>query len=367
MKIAILHSGFMPSPPLRGGAVEKMWHRLALEFARRGHEVTQISRACDGLPVTETIAGVRHRRADGFDRPKSMWRAIWRDARWNLRSRGLLPLADVVVTNSFLAPLLLPRGCGSIYVDVQRMPKGQMKLYQRAARLRANSTAVVEAIVAEAPGMRDRVRMIPNPLPFVPERLVNWECKTRTVLFVGRLNPEKGIELLLEAWQLARQHGRLRGWKLELVGPADVEGGGGGEGWVRELQARFAAPDVAWHPPVYDTAALGKIYERAAVFVYPSLAERGETFGLAVLEAMAWGAVPVVSGLACFRDFLQPGSNGWSFDHRGAGGAKALMVALDEAAGADLRTMGARAVAVRDSHSSVSIAERFLADFAKIA
>ena len=40
-------------------------------------------------------------------------------------------------------------------------------------------------------------------------------------------------------------------------------------------------------------------------FIYPSKAERGETFGLSVLEAMSCGTVPIVSSLACFKDFLE--------------------------------------------------------------
>ena len=366
MKIAILHSGFLPIPPLRGGAVEKMWHHLAIEFAARGHEVTQVSRLCDGLPVAETRDGVAHRRAPGFDRPKSTLQTMWRDWRWIWRARKLVPAADVIVTNSFFAPVLLPSGRGAIYVDVQRMPKGQIGFYRRATRLRANSSAVARAILAEAPAMAERLRVIPNPLPFVPDRPVNWAAKTRTVLFVGRMHPEKGIELLLEAWTLGRTAGRFADWKLELVGPAAVDGGGGGEAWVRELQGRFAAPDVVWYPPIYDTAELGRVYERAAVFVYPSLAEKGETFGLAALEAMAWGAVPVVSDLACFRDFIVTGQNGWSFDHRGANAAQALGAAIERAMTVEPRVVGERAAHVRESHSSASIAEQFLTDFAQL-
>jgi glycosyltransferase involved in cell wall biosynthesis len=46
------------------------------------------------------------------------------------------------------------------------------------------------------------------------------------------------------------------------------------------------------------------------MFVYPCLAEQGETFGLAPLEAVACGAVPIVSDLSCFGDFITPGVNG---------------------------------------------------------
>ena len=57
-------------------------------------------------------------------------------------------------------------------------------------------------------------------------------------------------------------------------------------------------------------------FENSKLFVYPSLAEKGETFGLAVLEAMSCGSVPVVPSLECFQDLVVPQENGYVFDHR---------------------------------------------------
>jgi len=366
MRITILQGAFLPVPPLRGGAVEKMWFRLGPEFAARGHAVTHVSRLCDGLPAMEVISGVRHLRVRGYERPKGTAASLLRDFLYTLRAARRTPPADVIVTNTFWAPLLLRAASGAIYVDVQRMPKGQMRFYGRAARLRANSSAVEAAINRELPSAAPRVRTIPNPLPFVPDRPVNWEAKTRTVLYAGRIHPEKGIELLLEAWTRGRKAGRLEGWRLELVGPTKVSEGGGGDGWAGALRERFAAPDVVWTPPLYGEAALNRAYEAARAFVYPSLAERGETFGLAVLEAMAWGAVPVVSDLACFRDLVAPGRNGFVFDHRAADAAGALLDAIESASGDAARPLAEEAVLVRETHSSAAIAGRFLADFARV-
>jgi glycosyltransferase involved in cell wall biosynthesis len=68
--------------------------------------------------------------------------------------------------------------------------------------------------------------------------------------------------------------------------------------------------------PIFERAHLVQIYQRASLFVYPSLAEFGETFGLAPLEAMANGCPPLVSNLACFRDYLKEEINGFVFDQR---------------------------------------------------
>lgn len=367
MKITILQGAFLPVPALRGGAVEKMWFALGPEFAARGHEVMHVSRRCDDLPENETISGVKHVRVRGYDRPEKLAHGLLLDLFYTWRASRSMPAADVVVTNTFWAPIVLPRRCGAIYVDVQRMPKGQMRRYGRAARLRANSSAVVEAILAEAPEAKPRVKMIPNPLPFTNERPVEWERKTKTILYAGRLHPEKGIELLLEAWRNVRASRKLDGWTLELIGAVKSAEGGGGEAWASDLQKKFSAADVAWRSPIYDAAELYRAYERSTVFVYPSLAEKGETFGVAPLEAMAWGAVPVVSDLACFRDFIEPGSNGFSFNHRGEGAAHALARALEQAANGDVRAVAERATRVRETHSNAKIAAEFLADFSTLA
>lgn len=366
MKITILQGPFLPVPPLRGGAVEKMWFELGAEFAARGHAVTQVSRLCDGLPAEERLRDVRHLRVPSGDRPPRMGATLVRDFLYARRAARQAPDADITVTNSFWAPMLLGRRHGGIYIDVQRMPQGQLRLYRRAARLRANSSAVAAAILAEAPLRAEIVRVIPNPLPFVPERGVDWSAKTKTILYAGRLHPEKGIELLLEAWMARRKSGRLDGWRLELIGPVNVSGGGGGETWVKALQTRFPSPEVSWLPPIYDVAQLNAHYERATVFAYPSLAVKGETFGLSVLEAMAWGAVPVVSGLACFRDFVVEPRNGFFFDHTSGLAAGALGNAIERATLPEARAVAERATAVRETHSCSSIATQFLEDFARL-
>lgn len=363
MRITIIQGAFFPVPSLRGGAVEKMWFRLGTEFAARGHTVTHVSRRCDGLPAEERLLGVRHFRVAGSDQPRGALAIKLRDLVYTWRALRRVPPGDVVVTNTFWAPLLLPRNRGAIVVDMQRMPKGQVRLYRRAARLRANSSAVAEAIGHEEPTAMPRVRVIPNPLPFVAEREPDWARKTRTVVFAGRLHPEKGIELLLRAWALGRQEGRLGGWNLELIGPSDSRGGGGGEEWVRALRARVPTSGVTWQAPIFGEAELNRAYERASVFVYPSVAEIGETFGQAVLEAMAWGAVPVVSDLACFRDFVRSAENGWVFDHRAIDAPRRLLEAIERATRPESRALAERALAVRTTHASATIAGEFLADF----
>jgi glycosyltransferase involved in cell wall biosynthesis len=120
---------------------------------------------------------------------------------------------------------------------------------------------------------------------------------------------------------------------------------------------------------VFDENRLIQHYNNASIFVYPSLAERGETFGLAVLEAMAAGCAPLVSDLACFRDFLRAEVNGQVFNHRAADPAGALAAALasmlrDRESTARIRQ--AAWFTARD-FTLPKIASQFLMDFAQLS
>lgn len=329
MRITIVQGPFLPVPPLLGGAVEKVWFALGQEFARRGHEVAHLSRAHPQLPAREVIGGVRHERFSGFASPEGFARRMVCDFFYSVRAAMRLPAADIVVTNSFWLPVLARRRSRGIpYVHVARYPKRQMKLYRHAI-LQTVSAPIRDAIISEDPRAAARVRVIPYPLAekyLLPE-IAPGE---NVLLYVGRVHPEKGVRVLIEAF--AQLPPALRaGWRVQIVGPWETAYGGGGETHLAELRAAAApvADRVEFVGRIFDEAKLIARYGAAKVFVYPSLAERGETFGLAALEAMAAGCAPVVSALACFQDFIRPGENGVVFDHRGADPAGALMQALE--------------------------------------
>ncbi len=287
MKITIVLGAFFPVPPLLGGAVEKVWFALGQEFVRRGHEVLQISRTHPALPASEEIEGVRHLRVRGSAQPRSILWLKWLDLLYSLRVRRVLPEADILVTNTFWLPLLVRgKDRGLVYVHVQRGPKGQTRWYAHVARLCAVSRAIANEIVAEAPRLCAKVRVIPNALPFRIDQSAG-ETREQTVLFFGRIHPEKGIELLLRALPYLPAE-ILSRWKIKIVGPHEGDLGGGGESFLRrmqELAARSRLP-VEWRGKIFDPAELAAQYRRACLCVPPT-AETGEALPVAPLEAMA--------------------------------------------------------------------------------
>jgi glycosyltransferase involved in cell wall biosynthesis len=374
MRITIVQGPFFPIPPLLGGAVEKAWHSLGSEFGRRGHTVTHISRAYGDLPPDEIVDRVHYRRVRGYDAPRSkiLWRLL--DVGYGLRVLSVLPDADILVTNSIWLPAMVrsPR-YGALYVHIGRYPKRQTRvLYHHAARLQTVSNAVSRAIIAQDAKSAARVRVIPYPLPYAVEPIDvprSWDKRQRSILFVGRVHPEKGLELLLAAFRLFVRSG-MHDWRLVIVGPWEAKLGGGGQRFYEMLlrKSHEVADKVNWVGPVFDSSALSLYYKRASLFVYPSLAERGESFGLAPLEAMACGCPALVSALECFKDFVQDGRSGFTFDHRSATPVQALAGRLKEilAKQHELASIAGRAYEVAGTFALAKVADLFIQDFVSV-
>jgi glycosyltransferase involved in cell wall biosynthesis len=344
MKLTIVSGFFLPIPPLRGGAMEKIWFRLGQEFAAAGHQVTHVSRTWPDLPDRGAIAGVEHWRVQGFDHTSDLKKNLIRDFFWGLRVGWALPPADVVLCNTISLPVWLPwlkPSAGIVTVVLGRAPKGQLRWYGRIRRLYALSGALAAQARAEYPPIAARTFIMWCPIDWSLHAAAARQTGTPVVIgYIGRIHPEKGIDLLLQAAVRLAERRDLPAWRLELVGPIQVAAGGAGPEFVAGLEARHGASlgnRLSFSGPEFDPAKLAERYGRMDVFCYPSIAEQGETFGVAVAEAMAAGCAPVVSALACFGDFVTDGSNGRIFDHRGPAAVEQLAGILAELVADPLR------------------------------
>jgi len=366
LKITLLQGAFLPVPPLRGGAIEKAWQALGEAFVRAGHEVTHISRLCDGLPQGEKIAGVEHRRIAGAEACPGSIRLKSREFFYVWRALQSLPPADILVTHAFWAPLLFPiEKYGKIYVHVGRQPKGQMKLYRKAARLQAPSQAVARAISARLSDGDTRVRAIPYPLPFQVDKPKPFADRPKRVLYAGRIHPEKGVLELVQAWAKLPEP-MQKEWSLRLIGPWREEQGGAGLAYKEEVR-KSGGQNVEILEPVFEEEALIKEYQQARVFAYPSQASTGETFGLAVLEAMSCGCVPLVSSLECFRDFIENGKNGYQLQVRRDAPLHSLAETMQRILGeTELEQLSDAAIKTAAHYQIDQVALQFLHDFEEL-
>jgi glycosyltransferase involved in cell wall biosynthesis len=149
----------------------------------------------------------------------------------------------------------------------------------------------VRAAVAEGlpPEAAARVHAIPNGLPL--DRLPTPPAEREPlILFVGRLNAEKGADAFVTACAAALP--RLPGWRAAMIG-ARWYGDGRDSPFVAALRPRATAAGVAM-PGFLDNAATLAQLARAAIVVVPS--RWAEPLGRVAQEALACGAALVTSG-----------------------------------------------------------------------
>ena len=377
MRITIVSGFFLPIPPAAGGATEKSWYQLARRFAARGHVVTIISRRWPGWANDETVDGIRHLRLAGYNHRRRLAANLLLDFLWSWRVFFALPAADLVVVNAVTLPAwlgLLRPSAGKVVLMTGRMPKGQYRFYRHIALVLAASSYVRDRVTAENPGLAPVTRIYGYPLDWAAlhESPGPRPAAPVTIGYVGRLHEEKGLRLLVAALEIVARTPGLPAWRVVVCGPADVARGGSGPefkaGLEKALAAALPAGAVSFLEPQFDEAALARVYRSIDIFCYPSLAEQGETFGLAVAEAMAAGAVPVVSQLACFTDFVRDGTNGLVFNHRAPAPEAALAAALVRLLHdpAQCSRYAAAAAATARHYDHAAFADAALADFARL-
>ena len=125
-------------------------------------------------------------------------------------------------------------------------------------------------------------------------------------LYVGRLHPDKNVELLIRAFH--RLHATHRDTLLWIVGEGYLKGD------LQALTTALSVEDATRFFGHVPNEGLTRFYERANVFVLPSTKE---TFGMVAVEAMYF-AKPVIvpATLISAPDLVTPGENGFIIDAR---------------------------------------------------
>jgi len=346
---------------LHGGGAERVAADLSAEWAEAGHQVALVTQAGAERDVYALDPRVR-RRVLGTEGEGGGLRGLWgnlrrvRALRAELRAFRPDIVLGMMTTASVLAVLAAAGlGCRVIATEHAHPPSQAMSglwqrlrrfTYPRAARVVALTHGTARWLETHVPG--SRLAVIPNavrwPLPRTEPLLPPAKPPgRRRLLAVGRLHPDKGFDLLLQAYAvLADAH---PDWDLVILG----------EGGERPaLQARVDAAGLARRVAMPGRAGnVGDWYASADLYV---LSSRFEGLSNTLIEALASG-VPAVS-FDCDtgpREIVREGVDGVLV--RPSGDAAALARALD-AAMADAegrRAMAAQAVQARERFSAARV------------
>jgi glycosyltransferase involved in cell wall biosynthesis len=173
----------------------------------------------------------------------------------------------------------------------------QKKAIQRAAHLHA--TAQMEANNIKKLGFNNPISIIPNgiDLSVINERKANYG--TRKMVFLSRIHPKKGIELLLEAWSKSE----TEGWSLEIAGEGEAN-------YMKRLISSVKdCKNIHFVGAKYDKDKWDFL-RSADVMVLPTYSEN---FGNVVAEALIIG-VPVITTKGTPWEDLETYKCGWWID-----------------------------------------------------
>ena len=142
-------------------------------------------------------------------------------------------------------------------------------------------------------------------------RLQSWQKERgiedgRLVMFISRIEPDKRVDLLLEAFRLAQRQDP--GLRLAIIG------GGSGLEAARAYAAELGiASSTTFTGPIYEERDIAPWCLSAGCFAYP------EAIGLSIQHAFGYG-LPVVTSdcLASHNpeiEALEPGINGLFYEH----------------------------------------------------
>ena len=312
MRIAIIVPGF---PPGSIAGTQIAAHAMATKLSHRGHEVHVITHRDRGLPAKSTDEGFSVHRLRLREVPFLGIIVFW------LRVLFLLRRIDAEVvhaqgTYSGIPGLLAKKFLGKPCVvwaqgsDIYR-PTFSTK---RLSKPVLSNTDVVIALTEDMKRHIQRicqreVVVIPNGIDLNRfERLSRAEVRNelqikegeRTILFVGRLHPVKGVKHLIRAMPLIGQ--AAPGVTLILLGDGEERQD------LEALTRKLNLENFITFKGRVPNAETPRYMIASDILVLPSLSEG---FPVVVLEAMACGLPIVATDVRGLPEIIVSGENGF--------------------------------------------------------
>ncbi len=303
MKIAIFTESFLP---LKTG-VAKFSYELALNLSRRGHEVDVLTGDfnfhTDAFNIVR-IGKVSRIYANGSftwfirENPFKLKKFLRKDYDV-LHNQG--PLGPPM---SMLSPWIAKRKAiptvGTFHSKRLKLTSFSKLLFKPLSYLVKKHDILTAPSQSTAKEMHElfgvEARVVPNAIdtdvfhPNLPkvEELMDGKLN---ILFVGRFDERKGVDVLLSAWRMVS--GELDDARLVMVG----------SGPMRELVVEHMKE--LGNIKLYEDIPMGdpllpRIYATCDFCVFPS--KGGEAFGIVILEAFACGKTAILSDIEGYNE-----------------------------------------------------------------
>ncbi len=167
-----------------------------------------------------------------------------------------------------------------------------------------HATSIEEHNEIRSYGFDQPVAIIPNGID-IPEMSSNINKQNKTLLFLGRVHPKKGIDILLNAW--LKVQSSFPEWNVVIAGSdLDILGRGGYLKEIMQYSKKIGCERVNFIGPVYGKEKF-ELYQSASIFVLPT---HSENFGMTVAEALSVGTPAIVSHGAPWEG-LEKNNAGW--------------------------------------------------------
>lgn len=335
----ILHLTPYYAPAYAFGGVVRAVEGMAQALVAKGHQVTVLT--TDALDQhtryhgadDEVLDGVRVIRCANVSPSLRGKLNLSTPRRMRHVAQAILPDVDVVhihefrtVENLLVTPVaddlnkpivLSPHGTLNLSTGRSRLKVGWDKLLSASVALRIDHViALVEPELDDVQTLWQTFgrRQIPTQFSIIPNGIHLDELSTLppaddfraryglgdapTVLFMGRLQARKGIDVLVKAFQLAD----VEGSRLLIVGPD--------EGMLDTVQSLAEGDRRIVVTGYLDGDERLKALSASDIFVLPAI---GEGLSMAVLEAMGAG-LPVILSHGCNMTDVEPNGAGFVVD-----------------------------------------------------
>ena len=228
-----------------------------------------------------------------------LWQRAWPAAARRCRAEGV---PYVVSPHGMLEPWAWRHKWWKKWPYFYAIERGMLR---GASALLATAQDEADRIHARVPG--PRVEAIPLGLSgdarpnYIGARAqLGWATEEKILLFLSRLHPKKGLELLLEGLSRLSPTWAAHGLRLVVVGDGAPE-------YVRYLHDFAAAraaklPPIDWIGPVWGDARW-PYFQGADLFCLPTYSEN---FGLAVLESLQVGTPVLTTSATPWGSQLHP-------------------------------------------------------------